>query len=349
MTLGSLIPSSLQTTSGRCQTDVFTYDAANPIQVWTKPPRAKSMLVYCTGAGGGGGAGVWTATAIQRNGGGGGGGGATYWRFLSAANTPSQLYVIVGAGGTGPVGTGAPAGGTQALSGTAGGNTTVSQDPINPPTKNLLVMAGGGGGGKGGTVNIGVVGGGGGGSQGQGTTGTGTTSVAGGAPSRGVALLYAISGQGARGSTNLDYAGCSEYGGGGGGGCRNDGATRSHGGSSMFGGGGGGLGGFLNSANGAADPRSGGASGIYVDGSIDQSSRGGGTWGAGNGGNGPDASTLYGAGGGGGGGRANVGVGYNGGNGGFPGGGGGGGGAGTTAGGTGGQGAHGRVIIVTYF
>ena len=121
----------------------------------------------------------------------------------------------------------------------------------------------------------------------------------------------------------------------------------SHGGSSLYGSGGGGNGGYLSETSVVSAPCSGGASGIYVDGTIDQSTRGGGAI---PGGNGPDAQYAYAGGGGGAGGAANnAGTASPGGNGGFPGGGGGGGGAGTSAGGAGGTGGHGRAIIITYF
>lgn len=346
MTLGSLIPSTLQGPTSRSIVQTYTYDANNLIQIWDKLPGAKLVVIYVNGAGGGGGGGLTNATVNRRSGGGGGGGGAMNWTVLSASSIPDRLFVIVGKGGVG---------GAANLVGTAGENSIVrsialsTQSLTSSSIRDLgnLVLAGGGGGGREPAINTNSVGGGGGGWHGAGITGTASSISSGGGP--GFQLQYAIYGGGGLGNNFTLSAGTAEFGGGGGGGRNSTGVGPSHGGSSLYGSGGGGVGGFLTDGTPtvALAPMSGGASGIYVDGSVNQSTRGGGVA---PGGNGPDAQNLYGGAGGGAGGAANVsGAGSNGGNGGFPGGGGGGGGAGSTAGGSGGNGGHGRVIIITYF
>lgn len=316
---------------------VDVYTTTGVANTWIKRPGAKAVQMIAIGAGGGGGGGMGSASGVQRNGGAGGGGGANGQIIYTADQLPSTLYIRVGASGTG---------GASNTSGGAGGNSTIAAaDPITTSTS-VYCMGGGGGGGEAGAASSSSVGGGGGGTAGAGTTGTGDNAVSGGVPALGAGFALggggAGGGNGAAGTTS--YA--AEWGGGGGGGVRNDGANRQPGGGSLYGGGGGGVGGFVNSAGGAADGICGGASGRYTFG-TDQSNFGGGAAGAGSaGGAGANASTLYAAGSGGGGGGVS---GFAGGAGGFPGGGGGGGGASTTTGGTGGVGGAGRVVLITFF
>jgi hypothetical protein len=330
---------------GGTSAQVDTYTTTGTVHTWSKPSGAKMVQIIAYGAGGGGGGGAGNASAVNRTGGGGGGAGACSKLTFSADDIPSSLYVIVGAAGTG---------GASQTVGVAGGNSTVATNNSNPPSAatSLCLAGGGGGGGPGSTGDIG--GGGGGGTNGQGTTFTGATTVAGGLPA--VAFTNAaIGGQGGGGGYgSTAYGGRAEWGGGGGGNMRAAGDFRGPGGGSMYGGGGGGCGTGLSGGGAAQGGTGGGPSGSYSGGAATASRiavlPGGDGQASATGTAGLAGGTTYPAGGGGGGGGANnAGTGYTGGAGGFPCGGGGGGGASSSTGGTGGAGANGEVIIITLF
>lgn len=317
---------------------VDVYTTTGVANTWIKRPGAKAVQMIAIGAGGGGGGGGASATANFRSGGGGGGGGANGQIIYTADQLPATLYIRVGASGTGGASNGA---------GGAGGNSTIAAaDPITTSTS-VYCMGGGGGGGKAGGLLTQGSGGGGGGTAGAGTTGTGTSAVAGGLPSLGTG--DALTGGGGRGGySNSTAPGRAEWGGGGGGCSRQEGDFKFAGAGSLYGGGGGGCGATLGAAGGVAVGTVGGGSGTYA---LGVSPPGGTTPStAANGGAGANGSGLYVAGSGGGGGYGNnSGTGYTGGAGGFPGGGGGGGGASSSTGGTGGVGGAGRVVLITFF
>lgn len=132
---------------------IFYAKGSTDFQLWTKPPNAKFVSIFCLGSGGGGGGGMpGTATTARRGGGGGGSGGFSLGTF-SASQLPDLLYMNVGIGGT------AGAGGAAATNGGAGALSYVSVQPNNTAINILLASGtiaatGGNSGGNGGNAGV---------------------------------------------------------------------------------------------------------------------------------------------------------------------------------------------------
>lgn len=119
-------------TDNAANNQVFYAKGSTDFQLWTKPPNAKFVSIFCLGSGGGGGGGMpGTATTARRGGGGGGSGGFSLGTF-SASQLPDLLYMNVGIGGT------AGSGGSGATNGGAGALSYVSVQPNNTAINTLL-------------------------------------------------------------------------------------------------------------------------------------------------------------------------------------------------------------------
>ena len=133
---------------------VFYTKGTTDFQLWTKPPNAKFVSIFCLGSGGGGGGGMTgTATSARRGGGGGGSGGYSFGTF-AASQLPDTLYLLVGPGGS------AGAGAAAATNGGAGALSYVSVQPNNTAINLLLVSGtaaatGGNSGANSGTAGVG--------------------------------------------------------------------------------------------------------------------------------------------------------------------------------------------------
>ena len=129
-------------------------DAAN-WQTWQKPKNCKYVYITSIGSGGGGGAGR-RSTSNTTYGGGGGGSGAVTSGFFQAAVLPDVLYVQVGSGGVGGVGSSIQANGGAGVAG------EISYVAVGPNTGTAYIVLQSGtvpaGGGSGGTVSNGTLG-----------------------------------------------------------------------------------------------------------------------------------------------------------------------------------------------
>jgi hypothetical protein len=145
---------------------------------WRKPTGCSVVMVELWGGGGAGGGGG-SANTTQS---GGGGGGAYSFRMINAKDLPTQVPVVIGAGGTGSAGTTGGSGGTTYF-GNAYAITSTSFNAIG-----AYAQAGGGAGG------LAVTSGGFGGGSMSNSTGTGNGSTASGTP--GEPYIYAQNNQG---------------------------------------------------------------------------------------------------------------------------------------------------------
>jgi len=95
--------------NNQINTQVFG-PAGATVQPWRKPAGAKMIHIVCIGGGGGGGGG-FTRASLSAGGGGGGGGSAAITRMtIDASLIPDMLYISVGMGGLGSIGSGAAGG-----------------------------------------------------------------------------------------------------------------------------------------------------------------------------------------------------------------------------------------------
>jgi hypothetical protein len=118
--------------------------------VWTKPVDCKYVHIIMAGGGGGGGAGR-VATGNRQGSGGGGGGSASHVSIvLPSILCPENLYMYIGAGGSGGAASGA--------AGTNGATTSIALYPENNLFNTLLLTNGGNAGGGGGTGTAGAAG-----------------------------------------------------------------------------------------------------------------------------------------------------------------------------------------------
>jgi len=117
-----------------CQ--IFTTKGLSDFQVWTKPPNAKFVQIFCLGSGSGGGGGQAGTATTARKGGGGGASGAYSNAFFSAYQLPDILYLSVGNGGSGGVGGATP------TNGGAGVLSYVSLRPDIATATNILLQSG---------------------------------------------------------------------------------------------------------------------------------------------------------------------------------------------------------------
>ncbi len=164
---------------GNLNAQSITAYTATGSNSYTMPTGAKSFIIVCVGAGGGGGSGRKDANNTNRYGGGGGGSGAISIVHIRATDVSgSTLTCSVGAGGGGGA---ARSTSVDGATGTAGGDTTVTNNSVT------ICKASGGSGGIGGTSAAGTGGAGGtvgdfvglsgGSSSVSGTAGAGTSSV----------------------------------------------------------------------------------------------------------------------------------------------------------------------------
>ncbi len=98
----------------------------NDWQIWQKPKGCVFIYMFYAGGGGGGGAGFGNTAGNARGGGGGGAGGNMVKIFMPAVFVPDRLYIQVGKGGAGGIGT--TAGGTPTAA-TAGIATVITVSP----------------------------------------------------------------------------------------------------------------------------------------------------------------------------------------------------------------------------
>ena len=231
----------------------YDIQAFNGNGTWTKPAYATFVRVIAIGGGGGGGQGYTGGLTWS---GGGGGGGAYNERIYTASELGAAESIVVGAGGTGGIGSG--------NHGTAGGRSGFG---------NWLSAFGGGGGYYG--NDSGYAAGGGGANE------AGITGGRGGSNAWSSAYYGTGSGGGGQGYCAEDGGGGGNYaaagggasirggGGGGGGTVGGNNYTGSAGGGRAGGGictGGGGSGGSYDTSSGLGQPCSIGASRLYMGG-----------------------------------------------------------------------------------
>lgn len=100
-----------------------TPSATGEWSTWTKPRGCKMFYLIVSAGGSGGSAGFGNTAGTARGGGGGGGGGAVSILMIPSIFIPDILYLNIGAGGKGGIGTNN--GSVPGLA-TAGGNTTIA-------------------------------------------------------------------------------------------------------------------------------------------------------------------------------------------------------------------------------
>ncbi len=88
--------------SGNVNTQTFTN--AGSWVTWVKPRGAKFVNILCIGGGGGGAGGAVTGVTARGTGGGSGGAGGVVRAYYQASVLPDLLYVYIGAGGSGSLG-----------------------------------------------------------------------------------------------------------------------------------------------------------------------------------------------------------------------------------------------------
>ena len=104
-------------------------------QTWNKPPNCKFVSFFLIGGGAGGSSGV-SGVTINRAGGGGGGSSSTTRAIFPAIILPNTLYIQVGLGGSGGVGSGASGYGND------GSLSYVSVEPSSSNSTDVLLASG---------------------------------------------------------------------------------------------------------------------------------------------------------------------------------------------------------------
>lgn len=143
----------------------FEAAGATSWQSWTKPKNVKLVYILCLGGGGGGGSGQRNLIGFTKSGGAGGGASGYTKALFDASMLPDMLYINVGLGGAGGVGSN--------VGGAAGALSYVSVQP-NSTTQNIVCASG----------NVGA-----GGANGISAGGAGSTAFTGATPISHLGLL----------------------------------------------------------------------------------------------------------------------------------------------------------------
>ena len=133
----------------------YSNGVTNAWQTWQKPRKCNYVWIMCIGGAGGGGGGS-TATGAYYSGGSGGGSGGVLRALYNAQQLSDRLYVQVGLGGAGGIGS---TGYNFGTAGSNGGRSFVSLQP-NTTVQNLVCVSGATGatGGNNGSTGAGVAG-----------------------------------------------------------------------------------------------------------------------------------------------------------------------------------------------